>query len=138
VRVFEYLPFLQDPNVALCVAAAGVLAIYLEFLRPGLVLPGVIGGGALMVALAGQPVPWSSIALACTGVAAIARSAFALRWWAWTIAGVLLLETAFQGIPGVNVLLSTAIAVIIGVLSTALLRLAVIARRNKTLRYCGV
>lgn len=43
---------LSDPNLAVILAALGTLGIYVELCRPGKVVPGVIGGVALLVGLA--------------------------------------------------------------------------------------
>jgi membrane-bound ClpP family serine protease len=42
----------SDPNLAIFLIALGTLAIYVELCRPGFVVPGVLGGIALLVGLA--------------------------------------------------------------------------------------
>lgn len=53
----------SDPNIALILIALGTLAIYVEFCRPGRVVPGVVGGVAFVVGLASlvNPAPNSKI-----------------------------------------------------------------------------
>lgn len=43
---------LANPNIALLAAALGLLLIYVEFCRPGRVIPGVAGGVLLLVGIA--------------------------------------------------------------------------------------
>jgi membrane-bound serine protease (ClpP class) len=47
-RVLEVV---SDPNIAYLLMAIGMLGIYFEFSNPGAILPGVIGGIALLLAL---------------------------------------------------------------------------------------
>src|SRR5438034_9026340 len=55
-----------DPNLALILALAGLLGLYVEITHPGLILPGVIGGISLILALFAfnmMPVNWAGAAL---------------------------------------------------------------------------
>lgn len=47
----EVLEILSDPNVAYILMTIGMLGLYFEFSNPGAILPGVIGGIALILAL---------------------------------------------------------------------------------------
>ena len=47
------LSSIADPNLALILGVIGLLGLYLEFTHPGLVLPGVVGGISLLLALMG-------------------------------------------------------------------------------------
>ena len=40
-----------SPNIALAAAVAGLLGIYAEFLRPGLIVPGVAGATLVILAI---------------------------------------------------------------------------------------
>src|SRR5437867_4771418 len=54
-----------DPNLALILALAGLLGLYVEITHPGLILPGVIGGISLILALFAfnmLPVNWAGAA----------------------------------------------------------------------------
>ncbi len=59
VRVVEMtfrqkvLSSIANPNVALILGVIGLLGLYLEFSNPGLILPGVLGGISLLLALLG-------------------------------------------------------------------------------------
>src|SRR6266705_3894648 len=55
-----------DPNLAFVLALAGLLGLYIEVTHPGLILPGVIGGISLVLALFAfnmLPVNWAGAAL---------------------------------------------------------------------------
>ena len=47
----QILEILSDPNVAYILMTIGMLGLYFEFSNPGAILPGVIGGIALILAL---------------------------------------------------------------------------------------
>ncbi len=47
----EILEIISDPNIAYILMTIGMLGLYFEFSNPGAVLPGVIGGIALILAL---------------------------------------------------------------------------------------
>jgi membrane-bound serine protease (ClpP class) len=56
--------FLADPNVAVILFAIGALGLYMEFQSPGLIVPGAVGVGALILAgFAFQILPFSGIGL---------------------------------------------------------------------------
>jgi membrane-bound ClpP family serine protease len=60
---------LADANIALLIAALGLLGVYAELCRPGRVIPGIAGGIALLTGLAsltktGPPSPlWATAVL---------------------------------------------------------------------------
>ena len=56
--------FLASPDVAVLLAMAGMLGLYIEFNQPGLILPGVVGGVCLILAaIAFQILPFSWVGL---------------------------------------------------------------------------
>jgi len=56
--------FLADPNVAVLLLAVGVIGIYMEVQAPGMIVPGAVGVGALVLAgFAFQILPFSWIGL---------------------------------------------------------------------------
>lgn len=68
----ELLGVITDPNVAFILMLLGVYGLLFEFLNPGAVAPGVIGGLALLVALYALnllPVNYAGAALVLLGVA---------------------------------------------------------------------
>ena len=61
-----FLSHILDPNVAFILLILGVLGLYVEFTHPGLILPGVAGGIALVLslfALSLLPINWAGAAL---------------------------------------------------------------------------
>lgn len=68
---------LLNPNMALLIAALGLLGIYVELCRPGRVVPGVTGGVLLL-----------------TGIASIVRANAPIHWpFAFAIISVLAIVT---------------------------------------------
>lgn len=66
------LAVITDPNVAYMLLLAGVYELVFEFLSPGMVLPGIVGGISLLLALAALtvlPVNYAGLALILLGVA---------------------------------------------------------------------
>src|SRR5947209_4689673 len=74
VQVVEYKPSIReqivssisDPNIAFILLILGALGIYVEYLSPGLIFPGVAGGIMLLFglsALSVVPVHWTGAAL---------------------------------------------------------------------------
>jgi membrane-bound ClpP family serine protease len=130
-----------DPNVAFPLLAAGLLLIYAEFCRPGLVLPGAFGGVVTMLALYGLAASRIRLAgalLLLAAAAAFTLSAFlesrgvlGLAGGVAMAAGAILLIDA----PApYRIRIATAIAVSIpfALVTTVLTEIAVRARTNKT------
>ena len=70
---------LANPDIALLIAAIGLLCIYIEFCRPGRVVPGVTGGVLLII-----------------GVASIVNANAPIHWpFALAIISLLVVVTAF-------------------------------------------
>jgi membrane-bound serine protease (ClpP class) len=60
-RVFN---FLASPDIAVLLAMAGLLGLYIEFNQPGMIVPGVLGAGCLVLAaIAFQILPFSWVGL---------------------------------------------------------------------------
>src|SRR5581483_10445030 len=75
-RVFA---FLADPNVAYLFMLAGLLGLYLELSHPGVLLPGIVGGICLLIALASfqiLPINIAGLALLVLGVAMLVAELF--------------------------------------------------------------
>jgi membrane-bound serine protease (ClpP class) len=73
-QIFDYdatireqvLSSISDPNIAFILLILGALGIYIEFLSPGLIFPGVAGGIMLLLglsALSVLPINWAGAAL---------------------------------------------------------------------------
>ena len=130
-----------DPNLALILALAGLLGIYLEVTHPGFVLPGVVGAISLILALFAfnmLPVSWTGAALILLAIVLFtlegtvtSHGILALGGIISMIAGGLMLV---QGpIPQLRVHLSTTLAVTfpIAIIIVVLVRLVVISYRRK-------
>jgi membrane-bound serine protease (ClpP class) len=73
-QIVEYQPTIReqilssvsDPNIAFILLTLGALGIYLEFLSPGLIFPGVAGGILFLLGLSAMsllPINWTGAAL---------------------------------------------------------------------------
>lgn len=65
------LSFLADPNIALVLGAIGLLCLYFEFSNPGAIVPAVVGGICLVLALYGfhmLPINLTGVVLLILGV----------------------------------------------------------------------
>jgi len=75
----RFLAIITEPSVALIFMMLGVYGLFFEFMNPGFVLPGVVGGIALLVglfALNMLPINYAGLALILLGLAFIVAEAF--------------------------------------------------------------
>jgi membrane-bound serine protease (ClpP class) len=137
---YQRLALLGDPNVALVTLLIGILLIYLECNRPGIVLPGCLG--ALLVLLSVhtlRQVPLRPAALAFatagTGLILLELAVRARNLLAAT--GILTLAFALATLPQpftkqrVHLSIAIVVALGYGVPTLWLARIALRARRNK-------
>lgn len=135
------LSVITDPNVALLLMIVGIYGLIFEFLTPGTVLPGTIGGISLLLglyALAVLPVSYAGLGLILLGVALLVAEAHAPSFGVLGVGGgvAIVLGAAIlfdTDVPGLEVswpmLGGVAIAsLVFGVLVA---RLALISRRHK-------
>lgn len=76
----EFLATITNPNVALILMLVGVYGLIFEFLNPGALVPGTVGGISLIMglySLALLPLDWAGIGLILLGLALIVAEAFA-------------------------------------------------------------
>jgi membrane-bound serine protease (ClpP class) len=149
VEIFEMSPRQRilsrvlDPNLALILALAGLLGLYVEVTHPGMVLPGVIGGISLILALFAfnmLPVNWAGAALILLAIVLFVLEAtvtshgiLALGGIVAMIAGGLMLVEG--PIPQLRVRFSTTLAVTLPValITVVLVRLVYLSHRRKSI-----
>jgi membrane-bound serine protease (ClpP class) len=132
-----------DPNVISLLFLAGIIGIGFEIFHPGVVLPGALGGVALLTALFGfsvLPISWSGLALILLGVGLLVIDAHVVSHGALTVSGLIALAVGmlmlFHNAPApyhTSVALVLSITVAIGLLWAFALTKAVQVRRRPPL-----
>jgi membrane-bound serine protease (ClpP class) len=97
---------LIDPNILSLLFLAGIVGIGFEIFHPGIVLPGALGGVALLTALFGfsvLPISWSGLALIVLGVVLLVVDAHVVTHGALTLSGLISLAVGmlmlFHNVP---------------------------------------
>jgi membrane-bound serine protease (ClpP class) len=86
------LSTLIDPNLLSLLFLAGIAGIGFEIFHPGVVLPGALGGVALLTALFGfsvLPVTWAAVPLILLGIALLVIDAHVVSHGALTVSGLI-------------------------------------------------
>jgi len=110
----KLLAVISDPSLALVLMMIGVYGLLFEFMNPGFVVPGVVGGVCLLLALWGLqmlPINYAGLALILLGIAFFVAEAFVPSYGALGAGGVaafafgalLLIDT---DVPGFGIPLS--------------------------------
>jgi membrane-bound serine protease (ClpP class) len=139
----KILDRLTDPNLAVLVLVIGALLIYVEFNTPGTIIPGTLGTILVLLAIFALnllPVRYTSVMLlAAAFVLLILEAKFATHG-VLAAAGILslvigALTLVDAPIPELRVHLATALStgLAFGLITVFLLRLALKARRSKSL-----
>lgn len=129
----QILSVLTDPNVALILMLVGFYGLVFEFLNPGVLVPGVLGGISLLLglyALALLPLNYAGAGLILLGLALIVAEAFAPSFGILGIGGTvalvlgatMLVDTA--DVPGLEV----SMPLIAGVGAAGLIATLIVAR----------
>jgi membrane-bound serine protease (ClpP class) len=132
------LAVVSDPSLALMLMMLGVYGLLFEFLNPGMILPGVIGGVALLLALWGLqmlPINYAGLGLILLGIAFFAAEAFVPSHGALGAGGIaafafgalLLVDTDIPGF-GVSPWMVASITLISAVIVIAIAGMAAKAR----------
>lgn len=82
---------LSDPSLALLLMMVGIYGLVFEFMNPGFVAPGVIGGVCLLLALWGLqmlPINYTGLALILLGIAFFVAEAFVPSYGALGLGGI--------------------------------------------------
>jgi membrane-bound serine protease (ClpP class) len=137
----SFLSRILDPNVAFILMILGILGLYVEFTHPGLILPGVAGGIALVLALFAfslLPVNWAGAALIVLAIAFFVLEAKFATHGILAAGGVLsmvlgALMLINTRLPGGSIGLWTALSVALpfAAITVFLLRLVLLSRRMK-------
>jgi membrane-bound serine protease (ClpP class) len=88
------LNVLVDPNVAVILLLAGALGLYVEFNQPGVLLPGIVGGICLILALVAMqvlPFSWVGLLLLASGLALLVAEVFVSSFGLLFAAGLICL-----------------------------------------------
>lgn len=137
----RFLARIADPNIAFILGAVGVLCLYFEFSHPGMVLPGVAGAVALVLALYAfhlLPINYTGVVLILLALVLFVLDVKANSHGILTVGGIIAMVAGAlilveSPLPGAQIRLSTALSVTlpVAVISAVLVRLAVTARRRK-------
>src|SRR5947199_276671 len=132
-----------DPNLALILALAGLLGLYVEITHPGLILPGVIGGISLILALFAfnmLPVNWAGAALILLAIVLFVLEATVTSHGLLAIGGIIAMIAGglmlVEGpIPQLRIHLSTALGLAFpfAIITVVLVRLVYLSHRRKSI-----
>jgi membrane-bound serine protease (ClpP class) len=137
----RFLARIADPNIAFILGAVGALCLYIEFTHPGMVLPGVAGALAIVLALYAfhlLPINYTGVVLILLAFVLFAlevkvssHGVLAAGGIIAMIVGALILVQS--PLPGAQIHFGTALAVTIpvAVICVILVNFAVMARRRK-------
>lgn len=133
------LVFVDNPDHVVMLLLWGILFIYAEFNKPGTVLLGCMGALLLMLALFGLgklPLNPPALLLSLAGVALVGLGCrFPVRGLV-TVAGTLCLIFGLANLvvaPRIHPLVAAIAATIFSFVTTWLVRIALLARQNKSL-----
>jgi membrane-bound serine protease (ClpP class) len=139
----KFLFWLVDPNIAFIIGALGLACLYIEFTHPGMVLPGVVGAIAIVVALFAfhlLPINYAGVLLILLALAMFVLEAklgshgvLAAGGIVSMLIGSLILVNS--PLPGGRISLATSLSVTLplAVITVILLRLAIAARMRKAI-----
>src|SRR5262245_43412932 len=132
-----------DPNLALILALAGLVGLYLEITHPGLIAPGVFGAISLILALFAfnmLPVNWAGAALILLAIVLFVLEATVTSHGILAIGGIIAMIAGglmlVEGpIPQLRVHLSTVVglAIPLAIITIVLVRLVFLSYRRKSI-----
>ena len=88
----QFLSVITDPSVAYLLLLVGIYGLFLEFTNPGVILPGVLGTIALLIALYALqllPVNYVGLALILLGMAFMISEIFITSYGVFGVGGVI-------------------------------------------------
>ncbi|MHB1331164.1 MAG: NfeD family protein [Sulfuriferula sp.] len=136
----RFLAVITDPGVALILLMIGVYGLFFEFFNPGFVVPGVVGGICLLLALYAfqlLPVNYAGLTLILLGIAFMVAEAFAPSFGmlgiggvaAFVIGGVILIDTEQPGF-GISIGLIIGLGVLSAIFVALMAGMAIKAHRR--------
>ncbi|MGH9397566.1 MAG: NfeD family protein [Terriglobia bacterium] len=138
----RFLSRLADPNIAFVLGAIGAILLYFEFTHPGMVLPGIAGAIAVVLALLGfhlLPINYVGAALIILAFVLFALEAHITSHGLLAAGGIaamlfgslILIKTPW---PGAHIHLSTSVSVTLplALITILLVRATILAMRQKT------
>jgi membrane-bound serine protease (ClpP class) len=140
-RIDALLIWVADPNIAFLLGAIGLACLYLEFTHPGMVVPGVVGAIALVLALYAfdfLPINYAGVLLILVALALFALEAKLTSHGVLAAGGIIALVLGAMILvkspwPQARIHFPTALSVAIplGLISIFLLRLVIKAKMRK-------
>jgi membrane-bound serine protease (ClpP class) len=136
----QLISSISDPNIAFILLILGALAIYIEFLSPGLIFPGVAGGILVMLALSAisvLPINWAGVGLLVLSFAFFVLEAKFVSHGILAAGGVVAMVMGslllVNGPPEMKIRMSTALTVALpfAAITVFLVSLVVRARAQK-------
>ena len=137
------LAVIADPGIAYILLLLGIYGLIYEFMNPGMLFPGVVGGICLLLALFAlqlMPISYVGLALIILGIALMAAEAFVPSFGALGLGGiiafvlgsVMLIDTDLPGY-GISWALIAPLAATSAVFSFTVAGMALRARRRPVL-----
>ncbi len=134
------LAVISDPSLALVLMMVGIYGLLFEFMNPGFVAPGVVGGVCLLLALWGLqmlPINYAGLGLILLGIAFFVAEAFVPSYGALGLGGIaafafgalLLIDSEIPGF-GIPLSLIGALALASAVCVIGVVGMAAKARRR--------
>ncbi len=139
LNVIELLAVITDPNVAFLLMLLGVYGLIFEFLNPGAVAPGLVGGISLLVALYALnllPINYAGAALVLLGIGLMVAEAHIGSFGVIGVAGIVAFVIGAimmfpSGAPGFTLSLSVVAAATIMTAALFLLVLTMLLRSRR-------
>jgi len=132
-----------DPNIALLLALAGLLGLYVEITHPGLIAPGIIGAISLILALFAfnmLPVNWAGAALILLAIALFVLEASVTSHGLLAIGGIVaMIAGALMLVEGpipelrIRLLTSLGVALPMALITIVMVRLVYLSHRRKSI-----
>ncbi len=137
----KFLFYIVNPNFAFLLGALGVACLYVEFTHPGMILPGVVGAIAIVLAIFAfhlLPINYMGVILILLALAMFALEVKVTSHGALAVGGIIAMVIGAMILvdspwPAARIHLSTALGVTIplAVITVILVRLALAAQQRK-------